>query len=257
MEKGLAYFWLITLFFIGLCIGSFLNVVIYRLPRGESIALDRSHCPVCGETLAWYDLIPVFSDFLLLGRCRACGVPISPRYLLVELLAGVITAVLFFYFGATAVFVKYLFLCLLLMVVFFIDLEHYIIPNSLVIIGLIGGVVLNAAAGNVGFTSALIGMLVTSGFLLIVALVSKGGIGGGDIKLAAVTGLFLGWPLGPLGMFLGILTAGILAIFLLLLKMKGRKDPIPFGPFIVLGTIIAAFYGNQIIHWYLYNFIKI
>ena len=224
--KGLAYFWLITVF-IGLCIGSFLNVVIYRLPA-VSLLLDRSHCPVCGETLAWYDLIPVFSYFLLLGRCRACGVPISPRYLLVELLAGVITAVLFFYFGATAVFVKYLFLCLLLMVVFFIDLEHYIIPNSLVIIGLIGGVVLNAAAGNVGFTSALIGMLVTSGFLLIVALVSKGGIGGGDIKLAAVTGLFR-VALGPLGMFLGILTAGILAIFLLLLKMKGRKDPIPLA----------------------------
>jgi len=257
MEEGLAYFWLITLFFIGLCIGSFLNVVIYRLPRGESIALDRSHCPVCGKTLAWYDLIPVFSYLLLLGKCRACGAPISPRYPLVEFLSGLVTAVLFFYFGATAVFVKYLFLCLLLMVVFFIDLEHYIIPNSLVIIGLIGGIVLNIAAGDVGFISALIGMLVTSGFLLIVALVSRGGIGGGDIKLAAVTGLFLGWPLGPLSLFLGILAAGILAIFLLLLKKKGRKDPIPFGPFIVLGTIIAAFYGNQLINWYLINFIKI
>jgi len=141
MEEGLAYFWLIILFFIGLCIGSFLNVVIYRLPRGESIALDRSHCPVCGKTLAWYDLIPVFSYLLLLGKCRACGAPISPRYLLVEFLSGLVTAVLFFYFGATAVFVKYLFLCLLLMVVFFIDLEHYIIPNSLVIVGLIGGIV--------------------------------------------------------------------------------------------------------------------
>ena len=214
MEEGLAYFWLIVLFLIGLCIGSFLNVIIYRLPRGESFALNRSHCPVCGETLAWYDLVPVFSYLLLLGRCRACAAPISPRYLFVELLSGLITAVLFFYFGTTAVFVKYLFLCLLLMVVFFIDLEHYIIPNSLVLTGLIGGIVLNAAAGDVGFISALIGMLVTSGFLLIVALVSRGGIGGGDIKLAAVTGLFLGWPLGPLGLFLGILEAGILAIFL-------------------------------------------
>ena len=199
------------------------NVVIYRLPRGESITLDRSHCPVCGERLAWYDLIPIISYIMLLGRCRACRAPISPRYLIVELLTGVITAALFFCFGATAVFVKYLFLCTLLTGVFFIDLEHYIIPNSLVIIGLAGGILLNTAAGDVGFVSALIGMLVTSGFLLIIALVSRGGMGGGDVKLAAVTGLFMGWPLAPLGLFFGIIIAGVIAVFLLILKIRGRR----------------------------------
>lgn len=248
------YFWLVIVFLLGVCTGSFLNVVIYRLPRRESIILDRSHCPSCGKQLPWYDLIPVLSYLLLLGRCRNCHSLISLRYPLVELLTGVIFVVLFFYFGATVVLLKYLFLCALLVAVSFIDLEHYIIPNSLVITGLIGGVILNIVARDVGVVSALIGMLVTSGVLLLVALASKGGMGGGDIKLAAVTGLFLGWPLAPLGIFLGACVGGLVAIFLLLFRVKGRKDPLPFGPFIALGTFFAILYGFDIINWYLQFF---
>lgn len=247
-------FWLITIFLLGLCTGSFLNVVIYRLPRGESITLDRSHCPSCGKQLSWYDLIPVFSYLILLGKCRACHSRISLRYPLVELLTGIIFAVLFLYFGINAVLLKYLFLSALLVAVTFIDIEHYIIPNPLVITGLVGGVILNVAARDVGAVSALIGILVTSGFLLLIALVSKGGMGGGDIKLAAVTGLFLGWPHAPLGLFLGACVGGLLAIILLLFGLRGRKDPLPFGPFIAIGTFIAFLYGAEIINWYLQYF---
>lgn len=248
------YFWLATIFLLGLCAGSFLNVVIYRLPRGESITLDRSHCPSCGKKLLWHDLIPVLSYLLLLGRCRNCQERISPKYPVVELLTGTIFTVLFLHFGATIELLKYLFLCALLVAISFIDLEHYIIPNSLVITGLVGAVLLNIAARDVGVISALIGMLVTSGFLLLVAMVSKGGMGGGDIKLAAVTGLFLGWPLGPFGLFFGAGIGGLVAIFLLLFRVRGRKDPLPFGPFIALGTFLAILYGFDVINWYLQYF---
>lgn len=245
------FFCLFFVLILGLCIGSFLNVVIYRLPRGESITLERSHCVSCGQQLRWYELIPLFSYLFLRGRCRTCHEPISLRYPIVELLTGIIFVLVFLQFGLTLELLKYLFLSALLVAISFIDLEYFIIPNSLIIIGLVGGVILNIAAQDVELVSALIGILTTSGFLLLVALISRGGMGGGDIKLAAVTGLFLGWPLAPLGLFLGAFIGGIMAIFLLLLKIRGRKDPLPFGPFIALGALISILCGNQILYWYL------
>ncbi|MDD3315329.1 MAG: prepilin peptidase [Syntrophaceticus sp.] len=245
------FFCLFFVFILGLCIGSFLNVVIYRLPRGESITLERSHCASCGKQLRWYELIPLFSYLFLRGRCRTCHEPISIRYPIVELLTAITFALVFLRFGLTLELLKYLFLSALLVAISFIDLEYFIIPNSLIIIGLVGGVILNIVAQDVGLVSALIGILVTSGFLLLVALISKGGMGGGDIKLAAVTGLFLGWPLAPLGLFLGACVGGIVAIILLLSGLRGRKDPLPFGPFIALGTVIAFLYGFEMLNWYL------
>ena len=245
------FFCLFFIFILGLCIGSFLNVVIYRLPGGESITLERSHCTSCGKRLRWYELIPLFSYLFLRGRCRTCHEPISLRYPIVELLTAITFALVFLQFGLTLELLKYLFLSALLVAISFIDLEYFIIPNSLIIIGLVGGVILNIAAQDVGFVSALAGLLVTSGFLLLIALASKGGMGGGDIKLVAVTGLFLGWPLGPFGLILGAVIGGMIAVVLLLFRIKGRKDPLPFGPFIALGTFISILYGSQIINWYL------
>jgi leader peptidase (prepilin peptidase)/N-methyltransferase len=245
------FFCLFFVFILGLCIGSFLNVVIYRLPRGESITLERSQCASCGKQLRWYELIPLFSYLFLRGRCRTCHEPISLRYPIVELLTAITFALVFLQFGLTLELLKYLFLSALLVAISFIDLEYFIIPNSLIIIGLVGGVILNIAAQDVGFVSALAGLLVTSGFLLLIALASKGGMGGGDIKLVAVTGLFLGWPLGPFGLILGAVIGGMIAVVLLLFRIKGRKDPLPFGPFIALGTFISILYGSQIINWYL------
>lgn len=250
MGKQAFVFNAVIITLLGMCIGSFLNVVIYRLPRGESILWGRSRCPACGHVLAWYDLLPVVSFILLRGRCRTCGARISWLYPGVELLTGLLFSVLFWRFGVTAALAKYLFLSAVLIAATFIDLQHYLIPNSLVITALLGGIVLGVAAGDVGAFSALVGAAATGGFLFLIAVLSGGGMGGGDIKLAFATGLFLGWPLAPLGLFIGICLGGLLAVVLLAFRIKGRKDPIPFGPFIALGSIIALLWGNGIIGWY-------
>ncbi len=250
MGKQAFVFNAVIITLLGMCIGSFLNVVIYRLPRGESILWGRSRCPACGHGLAWYDLLPVVSFILLRGRCRTCGARISWLYPGVELLTGLLFLVLFWRFGVTAALTKYLFLSAVLIAATFIDLQHYLIPDSLVITALVGGIVLGTATGDVGAISALVGAAASGGFLFLVAVLSGGGMGGGDIKLAFVTGLFLGWPLAQLGLFIGICLGGVLAVVLLAFRIKGRKDPIPFGPFIALGSIIALLWGNGIIGWY-------
>jgi len=237
----------------GLIIGSFLNVVIHRLPRGESVVRGRSHCPACGRTLAWYDLVPVVSYLALRGRCRSCGAPISPRYPLVELLTGAVFAALFYRFGPTPVLIKYLFLASILVAAAFIDLEHYIIPNRLVLVGA-GGGLLSPLLQDVSVWSALSGMAVAGGVLLLLALVSKGGMGLGDVKLAAVVGLFLGWPLGLVAVFFAACLGGAFGILLLVFGIKRRKDPIPFGPFIALGTVVTLLWGKQVVFWYTKNF---
>jgi leader peptidase (prepilin peptidase)/N-methyltransferase len=232
---------------LGLCIGSFTNVVIYRLPRGESIVTGRSRCTLCGKMIAWYDLFPLLSYLLLRGRCRNCRTPIAWRYPLVEGLTAGLFLVLYLHFGLTVITIKYLFLAALLVAVFFIDLEHFIIPNSLVLTGVIFGIGISFFIPSVSWWSVLSGAVSCSGFLLLVSLISRGGMGLGDVKLAVVTGLFLGWPLGPVGLLIGICVGGLLGIVLLVTGIKGRKDPIPFGPFIALGTMIALLWGRQII----------
>ena len=233
---------------LGFCIGSFLNVVIYRLPRGESIATGRSHCTHCGKTIAWYDLFPLVSYLLLGGRCRYCKTAISWRYPLVEGLTAGLFLVLYWHFGLTLTLVKYLFLAALLVAISFIDLEHFLIPNSLVLSGVIFGLGVAFFVHDISIWSALLGAVSCSGFLLLVSLVSRGGMGLGDVKLAAVTGLFLGWPLGAVGLLIGICIGGLLGIVLLATGIKGRKDPVPFGPFIALGAMIVLLWGSRIIH---------
>jgi leader peptidase (prepilin peptidase)/N-methyltransferase len=233
---------------LGFCIGSFLNVVIYRLPRGESIVTGRSHCTLCGKMIAWYDLFPLVSYLLLGGRCRNCRASISWRYPLVESLTAILFLVLYLHFGLTLVLIKYLFLAALLVAVSFIDLEHFIIPNSLVLAGVVCGIAGFLIVRDLSIQSALLGAVACSGFLLLVSLASRGGMGLGDVKLAAVTGLFLGWPLGPVGLLIGICTGGLLGIVLLVTGINGRKDPVPFGPFIALGAMIALFWGRAIFY---------
>jgi leader peptidase (prepilin peptidase)/N-methyltransferase len=231
----------------GLCTGSFLNVVIYRLPRGESIVVGRSHCPACEREIAWYDLVPVLSFLLLRGRCRYCRAPISCRYPLVESLTAAVFLVLYLHFGLQAALIKYLFLAALLVAATFIDIERFLIPNRLVVAGLAFGIAAGFFVHDVSFLSALLGAASTAGFLLLVALLYRGGMGMGDIKLALVTGLFLGWPMGLVGLFVGACIGGLVGIVLIVAKIKGRKDPVPFGPFIALGTLIALLWGSQIL----------
>ncbi len=143
---------------------------------------------------------------------------------------------------------KYLFLAALLVAVSFIDLEHFLIPNGLVLAGIIFGIGFGFFIHDISFWSALLGAVSCSGFLLLVSLVSRGGMGLGDVKLAVVTGLFLGWPQGPVGLLAGVCAGGLAGIVLLVTGIKGRKDPVPFGPFIALGVMIALFWGRAILH---------
>ncbi|MDN5327228.1 MAG: leader peptidase (prepilin peptidase) / N-methyltransferase [Moorella sp. (in: firmicutes)] len=248
-------FWIEGFFFIlGLFIGSFLNVVIYRLPRGETVVWGRSRCPACGRALAWYDLFPVLSYLFLRGRCRYCRLPISPRYPIVEIVTGVVFTTLFYNFGLSWVLVKYLFLGAMLVAASFIDLEHYLIPDSLVVTGACGGILFSLLARDVGLRSALGGTVAAAGFLLLVAVISNGGMGGGDVKLAGMVGLFLGWPLASLALFLSLVTGGLVGICLLVSGLKKRQDPLPFAPFIAIGGLLALFFGEKMLPWYLVRF---
>ncbi len=240
-------------FVIGTCIGSFVNVCIFRLPRKESIVFPASHCMSCGTKLKATDNIPLLS-FLFLGRrCRYCKSPIAWQYPMVEFITGLLFALSIFHFGWSW---YTLIACILIpacMVVSVIDLKIQIIPNEISLPGIVLGLLINILpASPLGFLSALYGMLLGGGFFYLVALLSKGGMGGGDIKLIAMFGAFLGWKNCLVAIFFGVLLGSVVGIVLMLLRKKGRKDPIPFGPFLCLGTLIALFFGNQIIYWYLH-----
>ncbi len=235
----------------GLVIGSFLNVCIYRLPRGESIAAEPSHCPRCGHRLGPRDLVPVLSFLWLRGRCRYCGGRISPRYAVIELLTALLFMVVWLRFGWSAAFIKYSLLSALLLVVAAIDLEHQLIPNRLVLIALAWGLVWQTLQPELTWPTALAGTALGGGVLFLLALVSRGGMGGGDIKLMVVLGFILGPAPTILALFAAFLTGSVVGVGLLAAGKVRRRDPVPFGPFLVLGTYAAVLYGQEIIGWYL------
>lgn len=240
-------------------IGSFLNVCIYRIPREESIVFPGSHCPECGTTIKPYDLIPVVSWMILRGKCRSCGTAISVRYPAVELLTGALVALVYVQSGLTIHFILVSLLTLLLIVLTFIDLDHQIIPDGLNLLIAVGGLVslaLGRISGN-GLTigQAALGVFIGGGFFLVIAIVSNGGMGGGDIKLMAALGLWFGWQGILLVMFLSFMIGGIVSVGLLIARKAGRKQMVPFGPFIAIGAYLTAVFGNQIINWYFTQFL--
>ncbi|RMF92042.1 MAG: prepilin peptidase [Nitrospinota bacterium] len=238
------------LFLCGLLVGSFANVCIYRLPRGQSIIWPPSHCPSCQAPVKPYDNIPLLSFLLLRGRCRACRHPISWRYPLVEALNALLYLLVYSYYGFHLLTGIYALLLTILLIVTFIDLEHKIIPDRITLSGLLAGLLLNPLL-PVSFFDALLGGLIGGGIFLLVALLSRGGMGGGDIKLMAMLGVFLGWQRALLTIFLGVSSGALVGIVLMLLRKKGRKDQVPFGPFLALGGMVALFWGEAIIAWYL------
>lgn len=255
-------------FILGLAVGSFLNVCIYRIPRDESIVYPPSRCPNCGARLKSLDLIPLLSYLINRGRCRYCDLKISPRYLLVEMLTGVVSITLFFKYGLTSDFVAFLFLTYILIAVFFIDLDHQIIPNELVIVGLIGGGVLFVynlfhpfqIYSDYQWWNPLLGLVSGSGFLLIVAFIGSllyhndEVMGMGDVKLFAPIGLFLGWRMTLLALYISVILGGLSSLMLILLGKANRKSMIPFGPYIVIGVFITIMRGWDIVHWYIHTF---
>jgi leader peptidase (prepilin peptidase)/N-methyltransferase len=243
-------------FIFGAAIGSFLNVCIYRLPAGESVVTPRSRCPSCHTPIRSSDNIPIVSYLLLRGRCRGCGVAISARYPFVEALTGVaaIAAVARFDLSPEAV-AAFVFLAAMI-VVTFIDLDHQIIPDVISLPGIVVGLMVSPLLKTPGFQSAFIGALLGAGVLLAVAftyekLTGREGMGGGDVKLLAMIGAFLGWKAVPVTLLLGSLAGSVVGIGLMLGRGTDSRVPIPFGPFLAAGAVCALFFGDALIAWYL------
>jgi leader peptidase (prepilin peptidase) / N-methyltransferase len=257
----MAYYDLILVFLAGLAIGSFLNVLIYRLPRNLQFTKGRSVCPGCGKTIKWYHNIPLFSYLCLRGRCAYCGMKIPVRYPLVELLNAL--GYLFFAhsYGWSVDFGCYAFLTSALVVIFFIDLEHQLIPDKITYPGMVLGLAVSLAPGGLTILQAAIGLLVGGGALFLIALLGdwlfkKESMGGGDIKMAAMLGAFLGWQ-KVLLIFLASAVIG-LVISLAIMGFSARlrqNRVVPFGPFIALAAIVAIVWGDSIISYYIHNWL--
>ena len=240
---------------LGALIGSFLNVCIYRLPRQESIAWPGSHCPTCSHPIAWYDNIPILSYLALAGRCRHCAVRIPFRYPLVEVLNASGYVGLLWVFGPSLVTVAYCLLYSALLVVAGTDLTHKIIPNAVTFPGIIVGIVCAATVLPLGFFDSLLGVLVGGGILWLLAwaspyLFGKEGMGGGDIKLLAMIGAFLGWKPALMTIMVGSFMGSLVGVTLIAAQVIKREDYIPFGPFLVCGALVALFFGQSILDWY-------
>lgn len=240
----------------GMVVGSFLNVCICRMPKGESVVSPPSHCPNCDYLIRWYDNIPLLSYLLLRGRCRGCGARISIQYPLVELLNGLLTLALFLRFGPTLAFLVLFLFCSALVVITFIDLEHQIIPDEISLPGIVIGFICSFFLPGHSWLNSLLGILLGGGSLLLVAyayqwLTGKEGMGGGDIKLLAMMGAFLGWKSILFIIFASSLVGSVIGITMMLVQKKDSKLAIPFGPYLAFGAVLYIFYGRQIIHWYL------
>jgi len=243
-------------FIVGLLIGSFLNVCIYRLPREESIVFPASHCPACNKPVKPYDNIPVLSFIFLRGKCRSCGLPISWQYPLVELLHGLGYVFILYQFGFSWPTLVYCLFFSSLVVVTFIDLSHQIIPDVITLPGMVLGLITGSTILPLGPFRSFVGLIVGGGIFYLIAVLSvvilkKEGMGGGDIKLIAMMGAFIGWKGVLLTIFLAALSGSVSGILLISLKGRNRSEPIPFGPFLVLGALVSLFWGSGILGWYL------
>jgi len=255
---------IILIFLAGLVFGSFFNVVICRVPEKKSIVKPRSACPSCGSVLMPKDLIPLFSFIFQKGRCRYCKCSISPQYPIVELASGLMLTAIYLKYGISPELFFLGYLMSVLLIVFFIDLKHMIIPNGLVLAGIAGGLVFFAVrffyndkiTDGEQWYSPLLGIAAVSGFLLLIAVIGmiiygQDAMGMGDVKIFIPISLFLGFKLSVLTLLLTIFLGGLTGLFLIVAKLKKRKSQIPFAPFIVIGTFISLMLGNNIIEWYL------
>lgn len=245
-----------VIFLFGLCIGSFLNVCIYRIPARKSIVFPPSQCPKCGASIRFYDNIPVIGWLLLQGRCRDCGDRISWRYPVVELLTGGFCLAIAIRFGLVLPAIVYFVFTATLIVVTFIDIDHRIIPDRITLPGIPLAFAATFLLPEMTWQASLIGLLAGGGSLLLVAVVysvltGKEGMGGGDIKLLAMIGTLCGWP----GVLFTVFFASLLGSVIGIIAMRGSgrqmKQAIPFGPFLSAGAIGYLFYGPEVIRWYL------
>jgi leader peptidase (prepilin peptidase) / N-methyltransferase len=241
---------------LGAIIGSFLNVVAYRLPRHESLVTPASHCPRCGTPVKPYDNIPVLSWLLLRGHCRGCGEPISARYPLVEALTAALCVGAVLTHSSPVGISLAIVLILMIVPAALIDLEHRIIPNRITALGAILALVIGTALDPGGEPERLIAAAAAGGFLLVAALAYPGGMGMGDVKLAGMMGLFLGSAVAP-AILVALLTGVLLGIVVIARKgaQAGRKTAVPFGPFLALGGLVAVYAGHPLVDFYVNHFL--
>lgn len=241
-----AYIIVIT---VGLLFGSFTNVIIARMPFGESIVFPPSHCPYCHKQLKAVDLVPILSYLFLRGRCRYCQQAISIRYPLVEILCMLLFIAVYLRWGLTMQSLSGCIFTVILLAAAFIDMDHGIIPDHLTYPGIIIGLVLSF--WTLGFLPALYGTLVFGGLMFTVALISYGGMGGGDVKLAAVIGAFTGLTGSAVTLLLASFSGAIFGLIIMAVNKTGRKTPIKFGPFLAISAYIAFLFADVIALWYL------
>ena len=247
---------IILVFILGLIVGSFSNVCIYRIPRNESIIYPASHCSNCRNGILVKDNIPLLSYILLKGRCRNCGDRISIQYPVVEFLTGLIYLIIYLIYGLSTQSLIYVILSSALVIIAFIDLNEQVIPEVISLPGIIIGLTLSFFVPYISFVNSALGIVIGGGIILVIRLTgslifNKESMGIGDIELAAMIGAFLGWRYITISLFLGFFLGALTGIFLILLKIRNREDAIPFGPFIVLGSIITLLWGEKILTWYI------
>jgi leader peptidase (prepilin peptidase)/N-methyltransferase len=240
---------------LGMILGSFLNVVAYRLPRGESLATPASRCPGCDAPIKPYDNVPVLSWLLLRGKCRACATRIAWRYPLVELVTGLLAAVVVLHFGPHEGLWLGLAFVALLVPVTVIDIDFRIIPNKLMIVGTVAAPAILALTDPGALPEHLIAAVAAGGFLLAAAIAYPSGMGMGDVKLAFVMGLFLGREVG-VAMLVALVAGSLVGAAVIARKgsKEGRKTAIPFGPFLALGGVVGLLAGEPVVDWYLRTF---
>jgi leader peptidase (prepilin peptidase)/N-methyltransferase len=253
----------IVLFMFGSIFGSFMNVLIYRMPREEKIGLSRSRCPHCKQTIAWYDNVPFLSFILLKAKCRHCKGSISPRYFIVELLTALTLCFLWWQFGNPVFTSVYFVFASMLIVGSFIDLEFFIIPDAINFIGLGFGLLASTVFPQLmgkeiwwqGLLTSLLGAFVGGLSLFLIAmlgefLLKKEAMGMGDVKLLAMMGSFIGWKMVLFTIFLSSLLGTIGGVLLILFGKTTMKGKIPFGPYLAMGSVVSLLWGNKILMWY-------
>ena len=240
---------------LGLAVGSFLNVCIHRVPLGSSVVHPPSRCPRCGYQLRWYDNIPVVSYALLRGRCRGCGAPISIRYPIVEILTMILFLVHWWMFGWSVLMVVRLAFACALTVLFAIDLEHHLLPNVITLPGIVVGLAFSAMLPP-GLVDALIGVVAGGGILWLIGEAyyrysGQEGMGGGDVKMLAMIGAFLGWQAVILTLVLSSVVGALVGVIVIAVQRGGMKYALPYGTFLSLAALTASLFGARIIAWYI------
>ena len=239
---------------LGLAVGSFLNVCIHRLPRGQSLNSPPSRCPQCDYRLRWFDNIPVVSYAILGGRCRKCRARISIRYPIIELVTMGVFVLHGAVFGWSALLVPRLAFACAMIVLFAIDLEHQLLPNVITLPGIVVGLIASSVLPP-GIIDALIGMLVGGGVLWLIGEAyfrysGQEGMGGGDVKMLAMIGAFLGWKLVLVTLVLSSVLGSIIGLLVIALRKGGMKHALPYGTFLALGALVASLAGESIVNWY-------